>query len=317
LGLEAGGTRSEAVLADANGSILGHGLCSFDDPEAGRGLGGSGRSEQSMRTAIVRALSGHHDRHASVLHVIGRGRLPADSLSQGVASEVRVHSVREQDGPLALVGATAGVVVLAGTGAFVYGRRSDGRELMLDALGPLLGDAGSAFDIGLRALRAIARASWHPRHATSLERPLRDACARYAGNPPGFNLVEYMLQHRDRSEVASLARIVDEHAESGDAVAVRVLKEAADAVAETLRDVVDRLGLGEAELPLVAAGSVARKSRTYWARVCERARTFAPGLRPHQPAAPEVIGTMLAGAAHIEGLVPGFRSALLKAAQEL
>ncbi len=351
LGVEAGGTRSEALLADWSGRILCHGRCSFDDPEAGRGPGGSGRSDESMRAAVRRALGEPRvsefpgaERETQrnpgsmrsavgqpeTLYVIGRSRLPEGSLPQSLEGSARYCPVREQDGPLALADTDSGLVVLSGTGAFVYGRRPDGRERMFDALGPLLGDAGSAFDIGLRALRAVGRASWHPRHATSLVEPLMEACAQYAGNGGQFNLVGYMLQHRDRSEIASLARIVDAHAEAGDAVARRVLSEAADAISETLADVVDALDLRRAALPMVAAGSVARRSRVFWARVCERAHSIAPDLSPIVPDLPDVVGIMLAGSrclyaggtasspsAHDDGVSVGFAERLRLEAAEL
>lgn len=296
LGVDAGGTKSEALLADTAGRVIGYGLCTFTDPSSGRGPGGSGRTGDSVRTAVSRALKDFRGSLTGDLLIIGRGRLPEGAVPSGMFRTVRHRAVSEQDAALALAGSSVGVVALAGTGAFVFGRTEDGRELLLDAFGPLLGDAGSAFDIGLRALRKTARASWHPRHATSLDGPLQRACASHVGGHARFDLVSYMLAYRDRSEIASLARIVDEHAEAGDAVACSVLREAADEISETLYDVVERLEIRNAELPLVAAGSVARKSRLYWERLCSRAREFAPLLRPVVPEVPDVVGMVLAGA---------------------
>jgi len=236
--------------------------------------------------------------------------MPPGILPDELCDRTEYHPVREQDGPMALVGCSAGVVSLAGTGAFVFGRTQDGRELMLDALGPMLGDAGSAFDLGLRAVRAVGRATWHERHRTSLAEPLVAACRAYTG-ADRFSLVEYMLQCRDRSEIAGLARIVAAHAEAGDRVALRLVHETADALAETLRDVVSGLDLQEARLPLIAAGSLARRSRVYWSRVSECAASFAPGLRPVVPARREVVGAMVAAAPHIPGLEAGFRERLI------
>ncbi len=270
-----------------------------------------------MRTAVHRALAcAVGEAIPSSLYVIGRSRLPDGSLSPSLAEVAQYLPVREQDGPLALADASSGVVVLSGTGAFVYGRRPDGRELMLDALGPLLGDAGSAFDIGLRALRAIARASWHPRHETSLVEPLKQACAAYAGGER-FCLVSYMLQHRDRAEIASLAKIVDAHAEVGDTVACRVLTEAADAISETLSDVVDALGLHGQALSMVAAGSVARRSRVFWNRVCDRALSIAPQLNPVVPTLAEVVGVTLAGTRCLSDLSTEFGQRLRSEAANL
>jgi N-acetylglucosamine kinase-like BadF-type ATPase len=270
-----------------------------------------------VRAATARALAGLGKTKGLDLYIVGRGRMPDGVADERAFRSVTGLSVREQDGPLALAHATAGIVVLAGTGAFVYGRSPAGAEVFLDALGPLLGDAGSAFDIGLRAIRAAARAGWGPRHATAMAAPLIEACAAYAGGKGGFDLVSYMLQHRDRSELASLARIVDEHAEAGDVVARRVLEEAADAIAETLRDVVARLSIGSRPLPMVAAGSVARRSRIYWRRVCERAAEIGPGLLPCVPEQREVYGAILAASPRIPGLDPAFGPNLRASALKL
>ncbi|MBM3496571.1 MAG: hypothetical protein FJX72_19970, partial [Armatimonadetes bacterium] len=163
LGVDSGGTKSEVVLADGDGIVLGRGVCAYDDPASGRGPGGSGRTDASVRAAIGRcrseagasALAGRNGLGERTLCVVGRGRLPDGSIPSGSFRDIVYRPVREQDGPLALAGAQAGIVVLAGTGAFVYGRTPDGAELHLDSLGPLLGDAGSAFEIGLRAMRAF------------------------------------------------------------------------------------------------------------------------------------------------------------------
>lgn len=321
LGVDAGGTKSEAVLADHEGHVFGRGFCDFRDPDSGRGPGGSGRTARTVRKAIQQAIAGLSPEARLVVAVAGPGRLPSEWLPDGHQWDVYHVPVREQDGPLALAseivgppphpGANdAGVVVLAGTGAFVYARSPDGREVHLDALGPLLGDAGSAFEIGLRAVRAVARASWHQRRHTSLVEPIIEACRQYSGDGKRFSLVEYMLQCRDRSEIASLAQIVNSHAEAGDRVARDILLAAADSIVETLQDAVDRLCLQHADLPMVAAGSVAKRSRIYWARVCERAADIAPGLRPVQPTEPDVVGVMLAATRHIRGLASQFGATL-------
>ncbi len=56
-------------------------------------------------------------------------------------------------------GRTAGsrVLMICGTGSCCYGRRPDGFEVKVGGWGHLLSDRGSAYDIGLRALRAAMR----------------------------------------------------------------------------------------------------------------------------------------------------------------
>ncbi|HEY3285087.1 MAG TPA: BadF/BadG/BcrA/BcrD ATPase family protein [Armatimonadota bacterium] len=314
LAIDAGGTKCEALLLSEEGQVLGRGRCDIGHPESGRGLGGCGRSADTVAQAVRQALASAPT--ASELHVAGWG-MAADALKglAGPGVEVIRHGFGESEGALALAGSRAGVVALAGTGALAYARATDGRELLLDALGPLLGDHGSAYHLGLMAVRAVAQAGWHPRHRTSLEEPVLRTCAALVGDPPHFSLVHFMLEPRDRAELACLARLVDEHANAGDSVAQGLLRTAADALAETVWDVVDRLGIAQAELPLVGTGSVATRSRIYWARLCERAHGFAPRLQPILPSLPAVAGVALALASRMPGVdVDRFRRGLEEAA---
>lgn len=281
LAVDAGGTKCQALLTTLAGEVLGQGVCSVDDPESGQAWGGSGRSPESVRTAVRRALG---DRRPAALLTAGLGPWPLDSPSPALESV----PVQEWEPGLALAGVTAGVVTLAGTGAFVHGSTRDGRQLHLDGLGPRLGDYGSGSQIGELALRAAARADWAPRHATLLRELVCDALGLRV-----HELVAYAHAPRDRAEIAALARLVDTAAEAGDAVAHGLLTTAADAQAEVVRDVVDGLALADEAYPLVAMGSVATRSRLYWQRLCARVAQFAPQFAPVCPQAPAVVGVAL------------------------
>ena len=47
------------------------------------------------------------------------------------------------------------VLILSGTGSCCFGRASDGRTAKVGGWGHILGDKGSGFEIGLRALKAV------------------------------------------------------------------------------------------------------------------------------------------------------------------
>jgi len=307
LAIDSGGTKCEALLADESGRVIGRGTCDLRHRPGERHPGGCGRAEETIAEAVGQALQ---DAPAiEELHVAGK-RSPLSTLN-GVAKTVEFHGVREQDAPMALAGANAGIVVLAGTGAFVYGLAGDGRELLLDALGPLYGDHGGAYQIGLAAVRASARADWHEGFDTSLGSLIPDRCRELAGNPADFNMTVYMLEARDRSEIASLARLVDRQANAGDRIAREILVEAADDIVETVRCVVDRLDIAAERLPLIGAGGVAAHSAIYWERVVARVHEFAPDLKPTVTKSPQVFGLMLAMAGQLGIDSASFRTKLL------
>lgn len=291
LAIDTGGSKCEVLLVRDDGAILGHGLCDYRNPAAGRGRGGSGRSAETVAVAIrqategIGAISDLYVTHATLVAPEMASRLSHRPLIDCPASEY--HAA------LALAGEPYGVVALSGTGSLVYARVPDGRDVVLDGLGPLLGDHGSGYHIGLMAVRAAAAAAWHPRRSTVLAQTVPAACSALRGGADGFQMIDFMLSNPDRAEVASLARLVDEAACVGDRIAARIINRAAADLAATVRDAVDRLGLADSEAPLVAAGSVSTRSRTFWQCLCRRVARFAPNLQPMIPDLPQVVGHAL------------------------
>ncbi|MBI2440301.1 MAG: hypothetical protein HYV35_02905, partial [Lentisphaerae bacterium] len=110
--------------------------------------------------------------------------------------------MKEDEAAMALAGEPYGLVVLAGTGSFVHGKTHDGRELHLDGIGPVLGDTGSAYFIGLMALRAAAKSDWHLRFHTTLLKRAYD----FYGLRNVSELVGFSLKPKDRSVVPGRQR---------------------------------------------------------------------------------------------------------------
>ncbi len=285
LAFDPGGTKCHALLVGRDGQALGWGTS--------EGTGISGRSGEAIMLAARGALAGR--RPASLAVVSAHG-----CIKQTLKLDLPIQSipgVLERDAALALAGAECGVVVLAGTGSFVYGKTRDGRELHLDGMGPVLGDTGSAHYIGLLALRAAAKSDWHPRFHTTLLQRLN----RHLGLQTLSEMINFSLKPKDRSVIAAFARIVDEEARAGDRVASGILTAAADEIADILRAVVERLEMAGEKYMLIGTGSVLRNSDIYWNRLGERARSFAPLLTPRRPPHPAVVGVALAGMRRLQG----------------
>lgn len=316
LAIDSGGTKCDALLVRRDGVAIGWGHCNVNDPGSGRSAGGSGRSTQSISSAVEQALG---DRVCEELQVVSFARHLSGVVSEAlVPGQTEIHKIREPQAVFALAGCDCGVVVLAGTGAFVFGNTRDGRSLWLDGLGPLLGDYGSGYHVGHLAIRAAAKSDWHPRHETSLALLVPRACKAHQPERSSFNLVRYMLEPRDRAEIASLARLVDAEANAGDEVSRRILEEAAAAIAETLRDMVDRLEITDENYPMIGAGSVAAGSKIYWEHLCHMAAQFAPKLTPMLVNDPLAAGMILAVIDRL-GIddKDAFRKNLLRSAKEL
>ena len=237
--IDGGGTKTLFLLAEADGTVIGIGRggplnALFVPPD---------EAIRSVRQAAVGALHEVSMECADVpvLYASAPGA-SRDIVDAGIAGLVRPTRLDAAGDELAvLTGALvdeAGVVVLAGTGSFAVGRRGlrdcdsraagDGSRHGVAARheivtrggwGPLLGDEGSAYAIGLAALRAAALAFDNRGEHTSLcELALEHFSVARAWSLATMNM--------DREQVASFAVRVSEASAAGDAVAAEILAQA-------------------------------------------------------------------------------------------
>ena len=281
LALDAGGTKCDALLAAADGTLLEQ--CRLHDWATG------GRHPQIVRRAIQKVLK--RRRPVNLRIVADGGRQTLRCLPTEWRKHTQYLRCSEPLSVLSTAGYAFGMVIIAGTGARVAVRSRAGRQASLDALGPLLGDGGSGYYIGREALRALAREMQLQRPTTPLRRRVLRACAcRNIGDLIGFS-----LQPRDRSLVASLAKIVDEEARSGDRLARRLLCDGAAVLAGTVRDLVRHLGIAGDKIPVVGAGSVAVHSDVFWRELCRQVRAIIPRCQLIRIPLPPVAGMAALG----------------------
>lgn len=284
LAVDGGGSKTDAVVIDETGTVLGWGRGGpvhhyYSSPE---------EVQASYQCALQQALG---DLQAEAISVSGTPSLgglgeliaehgPVTAQARGDEVQTAFASVQEE----------WGLVVLSGTGSFVFGLTPDDQARHFGGLGPVLGDYGSAYAIGLRGLRAAFASRWAPRRTTTLEAvipavydvaDLRGVFDRTYG--PGLS----------RRDIAAAARVVNEQAEQGDAVALGCVLAAADELAEIALDIVVGLQMQELDFPMIAVGSVAQRSRLWWERLSQRVREVAPRVRPLVPQVRPVVGGAL------------------------
>ena len=216
LGVDGGQSSTTALIGDEHGHILGRGAggpCNHATAAEGRA-----KLERAVSASVAAAcfgMSGGPDDKQAILAAL----LPADRL------------IVTHDAAIALAGATTagqGIVTIAGTGSIAFARNAAGQTARAGGWGYVFGDQGGAFDIVRQALRAALRMEegWGP--PTALRQALLDATAS-----PSAGHVLHLFYTPDwpRSRVASLASLVDAAAGDGDAVALRILENAAQELA--------------------------------------------------------------------------------------
>jgi N-acetylglucosamine kinase-like BadF-type ATPase len=196
------------------------------------------------------------------------------------------------DAEIALGGATdcqPGVVIISGTGSIAIGLNARGEKARSGGWGPTLGDEGSGYDIGRRALGAAMAAYDGRIDETVLTARICDYFQ--VASPTELPKVVYDNQ-RDAVRLAPLSRIVEEAAGEGDRVAIEILGEAAWELARAVVAVIERLHMQAESFPVCYVGSVFKGGELILAPMRKSILQFAPGAEVRSPLYPPAIGAV-------------------------
>ena len=177
-------------------------------------------------------------------------------IMRRIGSKARTLVVN--DALVALVAGTGagdvpGVVIIAGTGSIAYGRNVGGRAARAGGWGYLLGDEGSGFWIGRRALSAIVRAADGRGPSTQLTDLVMN---RLKLVRPSDLIRETYYRDLRRTAIAGLAPMVQQARDAGDAVAAEILNQAAIELTAAASSVVNKLGMRGEVFPTILAGGI-------------------------------------------------------------
>jgi N-acetylmuramic acid 6-phosphate etherase len=146
------------------------------------------------------------------------------------------------------------VLVLSGTGSCCYGQATDGKTAKLGGWGHILGDKGSAYDIGLRALKAVVY--YYDRDGTWSKLGQGLLRALHLNGPE--DLIDW-VQQAQKAEVGTLALEVFDAWQSRDSIASDILEGAADNLAKDASLCAVKLVRKNGPVQFVLAGSVLLK----------------------------------------------------------
>jgi N-acetylglucosamine kinase-like BadF-type ATPase len=185
----------------------------------------------ALREAGIAEANGINQDHGFEAACVGLSGGPADK--EALVRDL-VHAQKysiTNDAVIALMGATTGepgVIAIAGTGSIAFGRNAEGRTARAGGWGYAFGDEGGAFDLVRQAVRAGLRQEegWGPSTA------LREALLKATGAASMNDLVHrFYTPEYPRARIASFAKLVDEAARNGDAIARDILHAGAQALA--------------------------------------------------------------------------------------
>jgi N-acetylglucosamine kinase-like BadF-type ATPase len=245
IGVDGGGTKTEGAIVEEGGRILAEGLFPSTNPHS--------NPHDQVRDALARLVSELCAKANVVpaqldgicLGMAGADR-PADQelLTGMIRPHLSENSklVIVNDAVVAMVAVLKrlhGILVIAGTGSICLGYDgATGERVRAGGWGHFLGDEGSGYMLGLRALRSIMY-SYDQRipKTTLTDRILGELKLSSPTDLVGW----IYLGKNGKTEVAALSRLVHEEAENGDAIAQQILETEAAALTELVVPVYRRL----------------------------------------------------------------------------
>jgi N-acetylglucosamine kinase-like BadF-type ATPase len=175
------------------------------------------------------------------------------------------------------------IVLVAGTGSSALGRDAQGRTARAGGHGPLLSDQGSAYDVGRLAVAAAVR----ERDRIGSDSAIGAEILRHLKFSNWTDL-------RDRARAAAdevfprVFPVIAQAAESGDAHAQTLLRNAAQEIAALADALVDRLKLRDSAVYIAKTGGMVSASKFFDAQLDAQLKKIAPhatiGVLPVPPA---------------------------------
>lgn len=301
LGIDGGQTATKALIAQTDGRVLGAGLggpCDHFDSE-----GGTENNRRAIVGAIDTALSATGCAPNRIVAVgLGLTGIPTRSR----APENIVGMVHERLSPREITvvsdyvtnlagasGGEPGVVLIAGGGSIGYGLTAQGDEAIANGYGYLLGDEGSAYFIGLRAIAAAARAADLRGEATVLQGVVTEHfdVKRVRDLPTIIYRAGF-----SRERISLLAPKVAEAGRAGDAAAAAILRTAGEELALTALGVIRQLFAPGTAVGVYLTGGVFQAGELLLEPFRVLLQQEWPAADPREPRFPPAVGALILAA---------------------
>jgi N-acetylglucosamine kinase-like BadF-type ATPase len=295
LGIDGGGTNTRAAILNTLGELCGQGRAAAANflrvglEMAVRNITRAvdeaclqaGISPAQIAGACIGLAGVQHPKHHRQMYQALKSALPIRTLSL------------ETDARIALAGATdlrPGVVIIAGTGSISCGINSRGKFARAGGWGPAMGDEGSGYYIGRRALETVVSAY----DGRSLPTSLTEKVCHHFGvaNPTELPPVIYHSSTKVMREIAQLSKVVVEAAREGDTAAQGIITDAALELARAVAAVIEQLGMQEETFRVAYVGGVFEAGEMILAPLRESIALVAPGAFLAPPLYAPVIGAV-------------------------
>ena len=317
LGVDIGGSKSHALVADEEGQAVGFG-------EAGPGnwevVGWDGLAA-TLGTITDQALAAAGIGKKQIA-AAGYGIAGYDWPSEAEPTRQAIESLG-LDGPYAFVNDTVvgllagasegwGVAVVAGTSNNCRGRDRQGREGRVTGCGTWFGEGGGAAEMMAKAVQAVAMEWTRRGPATKLSRSFLEL----TGASDLADLLEGLYMGRYELS-ASAAPLIFQVAAGGDPVARELICWAGTELGSLAVGVIHQLGFEALDPEVVLVGSLYDGSPALIEAMRATIHAVAPRARLVRLTAPPVVGGVLLGMEQVGLATAGLRERLIATTRKM
>jgi N-acetylglucosamine kinase-like BadF-type ATPase len=288
LGFDGGGTKTDCVLMDESGAILARSQAGPSNPlRVGFGAAITSIREAARQVIAQAGVSGDTTAAAICAGLAGAGPPEsAEKIRALLAAEFpqsKVQVCTDLDLALAATGDGPVIVLLAGTGSFAVGRNTAGQTARAGGYGSQIGDEGSAYDIGRRAVLT----AMHENDRAGLDsllgqRLLRElGCADWSEVKARAQAASDEVFPRLFSVVAMVADWIETPSETPSETSARnsakgILRAAAFDLAALADNLAERLHLRGTRFVVAKTGGMIGRSKYLESQIDERLKNAFP-----------------------------------------
>ncbi|HEX7057052.1 MAG TPA: BadF/BadG/BcrA/BcrD ATPase family protein [Bacilli bacterium] len=237
IGIDGGGTKTEAICINPQGEEIGHFWGKQSNPFSLSAEHATLHITSLLDNIFSQPLFPVRDCNGICLGIAGVDRdQERKMLSDGIEHyfsqlRVKIPFCIKNDAEIALMAAFGemnGIIAIAGTGSIVFGVTKSGERYRVGGWGHLLGDEGSGYQIGLHTLQAVAKSHDGIYPATRLT----GLVLQHIGGDSPQDLKSYVYNKNiGKREIAGLAKLCIAACNHDDEVARQIIDEAASQLA--------------------------------------------------------------------------------------
>lgn len=295
IGIDGGGTKTDCAIADLSGKII---YQTVGRPSNFLIIGVKETVANlfaSIEECLFELKGDFSDVKQIVVGVAGAGRKDDAELLEmsfkDYADNEGIHFKGVKvvsDAQVALEGAfpdSAGCILIAGTGSILFGKDKEGNIHRVGGFGRLIGDEGSGYCIGRKALNAVSKEIDGRGKKTTITELVNDKI--------DFGVSDTLVNkvYKDKLDIASIAKIVIEAAEKGDKTANKILSDEADELVLHLKSILNKIPAKK--LNVSFSGSLIDNKNFYSDLLTKRIKENLPQIKITKPAFSPVSGAIL------------------------